>query len=57
MGSDLLNVVTFTAVDPDPDNTEDPAITWSLRGEDASDFTNDRWCSRLRKRSPTTRRL
>ena len=34
-----LNVVEFTATDPDPDNTQDSAITWSLSGEDASDFT------------------
>ena len=33
-----LTVVTFDAVDPDPDNT-DRMITWSLSGEDAGDFT------------------
>ena len=33
-----LKVVEFTAVDPDPDNSNTD-ITWSLSGEDASDFT------------------
>ena len=39
-GQGLLNVAIFTAMDPDPDpdNTQDRAITWSLSGEDAGDF-------------------
>ena len=34
-----LEVVRFTAPDPDPDNTQNMTITWSLSGPDAGDFT------------------
>ena len=36
---DMLTVVTFDAVDPDPDNLDNMTITWSLGGPDAGDFT------------------
>ena len=36
---DALIVVTFNAVDPDPDNLNNMTITWSLGGPDAGDFT------------------
>ena len=34
-----LQVVDFAATDPDPDNTNNLTITWSLSGPDAGDFT------------------
>ncbi len=37
-GQSLL-VVDFTATDPDPDNTDNLGISWSLGGSDAGDFT------------------